>query len=199
MEAFDLHCIALQVVTLRCVAEFFTRCLINYIRACITLHCFALPIAGNRVLAWSTDTLCTKKYRLYFICFAIGSHCYSSRAGVIWSHGLMSRTVCTATCTAGLCNGTSVDTGRPTIIALQWSRCDSMTAVTSLVLTSWPSWRWTECRQCRWQSTSVICVRCVKVLLGQLDDIVTRLSLLMVDVAEMPDQSKATHLDCIEL
>ena len=45
-----LRCVAVRFVTLRCVAEFFTQCLINYVRACV-----ALPIAGN--LAWGLSSL----------------------------------------------------------------------------------------------------------------------------------------------
>ena len=39
-------CVAVQYVMLRCSAELFTQCLINYVRASV-----ALPIAGNRALA----------------------------------------------------------------------------------------------------------------------------------------------------
>ena len=45
-----LRCVVVRFVTLHCLAEFFTQCLINYVRACV-----ALPIAGN--LAWGLSSL----------------------------------------------------------------------------------------------------------------------------------------------
>ena len=127
----------------------------------------------QQVCEYSSDTLCAKKHSLYFVCFAIGSQCNSSK-----SHGLMSlsRTVCTATCTALLCNAASVDAGKPAIIALQWSRCDGTRAVTSLVLLSCQlMMNWVQTVQVT-KHMRQMCKSPRCGLLEWLDDILTRLS-----------------------
>jgi len=60
-----------------------------------------------------------------------------------WSPSFKSRTVRAAACKT-LCRGTSVIAGKPARTALQWSRRDSTKVVTSLAVTSRPSWRRSE-------------------------------------------------------
>ena len=59
------------------------------------------------------------------------------------SPNFRSRTVRAAACKI-LCRGASVVAGKPARTALQWSRRDSTKVVTSLAVTSRPSWRRTE-------------------------------------------------------
>ena len=90
----------------------------------------------------SRSDLWTSKHSLYWILSATGNHCQqcnSRRAGVTRSHGLRSRTVHAAACRTRW-NGASVEAGRPASTALQYSRRDRTSAVTSLAVT-WRSWK----------------------------------------------------------
>ena len=78
------------------------------------------------------------KHNLYCILSAIGNQCNSWSAGVTRSRGLRSRTVRVAVCRTRW-SGASVEAGRPASTALQQSKRDRTSAVTSLAVTSWPS------------------------------------------------------------